>query len=254
MKKAIYIIFFVFCLIFTVIKAVEDEFAENVNDIEEEKSSKQVLLHKNLVLDPFYAINKPLFTFNDFIFSGIQSSFSSSQNKNSKFDYEKSLFFIVNPVYNLAEPIYFFNNIFLFRGTAAKNNVLRFAINSTLGLLGIFDVANSWFNLPKQEVQSGLTIMYYTNMEGPYIFLPIIGPNNTSDFVGFFVDLALDPVLYYSPVISLSLSLFRRMSSYLSSKAQIDTLISISTDRYHGTQSLYYEKRRSLVDLLQNDN
>ncbi len=253
MKKIIYTIFICFCLVCAIVKTAEDEFAENIENKEEENTLTQTLLHKNLISDPFYIVNKPLFTFNDFIFTGIQASFASSTNEKSSFNYKENLFFIINPIYNLAEPIYFFNNIFLFRGQDAKNNLLRFTINSTLGVLGIFDVAKSWFNIPKQEIQSGLTIMYYTNMEGPYIFIPVIGPNNTSDFIGFFADLVLDPISYFSPITSVSLSLFRRMFSYLNSKTQIDTLISISTDKYHGTQSLYYEKRRSLVDKLQND-
>lgn len=252
MKKVICKIFIVFCLVCTIIKAVEDEFTDNVES-KDPPPLQGTLLHKNTIIDPFYVVNKPLFIFNDFVFTEVQDFFLPSADKKSEFNYHESLFFIINPVYNLAEPIYFFNNIFLFRGKEAKNNLLRFTINSTLGVLGIFDVAKSWFNIPKKEIQSGLTIMYYTNMEGPYTYIPVVGPNNTADFIGFFADLALDPIFYFNPVVSVSLSLFRRMSSYLNSKNQIDTLISISTDKYHGTQSLYYEKRRSLVDKLQND-
>ena len=63
----------------------------------------------------------------------------------------------------------------------------RFVVNSTLGLLGFFDVATK-FNIPKHDEDFGQTLGYWGVGNGPFLVLPILGPSNVRDGVGKGVD------------------------------------------------------------------
>lgn len=91
----------------------------------------------------------------------------------------------------------FFNNIFEIK--TLINTILqlkpkesvdtagRFVINSTVGLLGIFDVATRW-GIQEHDEDFGQTLGHYGVGNGPYLVLPIIGPSNLRDTAGIGVD------------------------------------------------------------------
>ena len=69
----------------------------------------------------------------------------------------------------------------------------RFAINTTVGVAGIFDVATKW-GFPKHEEDLGQTLAVWGAPEGPYLMLPVFGPSNPRDAVGLAGSFFLDPV------------------------------------------------------------
>ena len=69
----------------------------------------------------------------------------------------------------------------------------RFTWNSTVGLLGFFDVATAW-ELPKHNEDFGQTLGRWGAATGPYLVLPIFGPSNFRDAAGFSVDSFADIV------------------------------------------------------------
>ncbi len=69
----------------------------------------------------------------------------------------------------------------------------RFAINSTLGVAGFFDVATDW-GFPQHDEDLGQTLAVWGVPEGFYLVLPIFGPSNPRDAVGMVGDWYLDPV------------------------------------------------------------
>ena len=56
----------------------------------------------------------------------------------------------------------------------------RFLINSTVGVVGIFDIASE-FGLERHDEDFGQTLGYWGIEPGPYIFLPFIGPSTFRD-------------------------------------------------------------------------
>jgi phospholipid-binding lipoprotein MlaA len=69
----------------------------------------------------------------------------------------------------------------------------RFAINTTIGLVGLFDVAKEW-DLPPHSEDFGQTLAVWGVPEGPYLVIPILGPSNPRDAVGTVADSYLDPI------------------------------------------------------------
>lgn len=84
---------------------------------------------------------------------------------------------------NLNEPVVFANNVLQLRMEAAATTLVRFAMNSTLGIGGLFDIAASQ-DLPHQSGDFGQTLYVWGVRESPYMVLPILGPTNLRDAVG----------------------------------------------------------------------
>ena len=95
---------------------------------------------------------------------------------------------IDNFVSNLDEPFVFANDLLQLRLEAATTTVGRFAINSTVGVGGLFDVATKQ-KLPQQSGDFGQTLYVWGMRNSPYLVLPVIGPTNVRDLIGTTVEL-----------------------------------------------------------------
>lgn len=96
---------------------------------------------------------------------------------------------------NLAAPAVFVNDVLQFEGADASLTAVRFAINTTFGILGLFDVAAS-LGLEGHSSDFGQTLALYGVPSGPYLILPVVGPTNARDASGYVVDVALRPLTY----------------------------------------------------------
>jgi phospholipid-binding lipoprotein MlaA len=96
---------------------------------------------------------------------------------------------------NLDSPVILANDSFQGEWARAGTTASRFAINTTVGVLGVFDPATDW-GYPIHDEDFGQTLAVYGTPEGPYIFLPVLGPSPPRDFAGFVVDQFLDPLTY----------------------------------------------------------
>ncbi len=93
----------------------------------------------------------------------------------------------------------FANNLFQLRLPQAGGELARFGINTTLGVGGLFDVADNWFGLKQSDDDFGLTLGHYGAGSGPYLVLPFIGPSSVRDAVGRAADGAMFPLSYFVP-------------------------------------------------------
>jgi phospholipid-binding lipoprotein MlaA len=75
-------------------------------------------------------------------------------------------------------------------------SLLRFGINSTIGVLGLFDPAKSWMRIEKIETDFDDTLTVYGAGYGIYLVLPIFGPSDLRGAAAFVVDHFLDPITY----------------------------------------------------------
>ena len=99
----------------------------------------------------------------------------------------------------------FANNLFQLRFTQAAGEVGRFGVNTTLGVGGLFDVADRWFGMKQNNDDFGLTMGHYGVPAGAYIVWPFIGPSTVRDTVGLAADSAMWPLPYFVPwYVSLS--------------------------------------------------
>ncbi|WP_246263518.1 MlaA family lipoprotein [Caulobacter soli] len=96
-------------------------------------------------------------------------------------------------VYNLGEPSTVLNDVLQGKPKRAGRSSARFVINSTIGVLGLFDVA-SGMGIRAHDADFGQTFGRYGVKAGPYLYVPVIGPSNFRDGVGRVFDFFTDPV------------------------------------------------------------
>jgi phospholipid-binding lipoprotein MlaA len=88
---------------------------------------------------------------------------------------------------NLGEPLNTLNNLLQGKVDGALTSTYRFAVNSTIGVFGLFDVAKS-YQVNRKYEDFGQTLAVWGVKPGPYIVLPFLGPSNLRDGIGFTID------------------------------------------------------------------
>lgn len=102
---------------------------------------------------------------------------------------------IHNVIVNLNEPITFLDSVLEAKPKRAGSTFMRFLLNSTAGVGGIFDVAGS-LGYKEPDSNGGLTLAAWGVPSGPYLFVPVLGPRTARSLAGFGVDVGLSPYTY----------------------------------------------------------
>lgn len=157
---------------------------------------------------------------------------------------------------NLGSPRTLVNDCLQLEWKDAGVTTARFVTNSTVGIVGLFDVAEH-FGLPGHESDFGQTLALAGTPSGPYLLLPILGPSNLRDGFGVLVDGLFQPVNYVLGPMSVTLGpvilqspgaiLIYGGSSGLTLRdrnyAKLKDLESSSVDYYAAMRSGYYQDR-----------
>jgi phospholipid-binding lipoprotein MlaA len=91
------------------------------------------------------------------------------------------------------------NNALQLKFTGAAKEVARFTINSTVGLVGFFDVAKDGFGIEQSDEDMGQTFGVWGMGPGPYLVLPFLPPLTVRDGIGYALDAAMTPIYYFIP-------------------------------------------------------
>jgi phospholipid-binding lipoprotein MlaA len=159
-----------------------------------------------------------------------------------------------NFLVNLTEPVVFIN--FLLQGKPGKaaETLGRFAINSTVGLGGLIDVAKDKpINLPHRDNGFANTLGYYGVGPGPYLFLPLVGPTTVRDLVGLGLDRALLPTVVGKPLNSPAYVLGAGTIKSLDDRVQLDCELKRqreTSNPYNTAREYYLERRKADIEAL----
>ena len=149
---------------------------------------------------------------------------------------------------NLGTLITFFNDVLQFKFGHAMDDAGRFVVNSTVGVLGLFDVA-SMDNIPQHSEDFGQTLGHWGVGSGPYLVLPFIGPSSARDATGFAVDFStFYPLSYLDDVRTrnqlLILGFIDTRAQYLPAS---DLLDEAALDPYSFMRDAYLQRRENQV-------
>jgi phospholipid-binding lipoprotein MlaA len=138
------------------------------------------------------------------------------------------------------------NDVLQANGKNAIVNFWRLALNSTLGICGLFDVATS-LKLPENHQDFGLTLAKWGSKSTPYLVLPLFGPSTIRDTVALPFNIALDPINQVKPgsarLALNGLDSVNLRVKYLSG----DQLIEQSFDPYVFVRDAYLQKRENSI-------
>ncbi|HSY74767.1 MAG TPA: MlaA family lipoprotein [Dongiaceae bacterium] len=99
---------------------------------------------------------------------------------------------------NLTYPGRLINNLLQAKWRGARDESYRFVCNTTVGVIGFWDVGTKW-KIPKSDADFGQTFGKWGWKPECFIMLPILGPSNERDTLGFAADTAANPLLYIAP-------------------------------------------------------
>lgn len=164
---------------------------------------------------------------------------------------------IRNFLNNLREPVVFVNYLLQLKPGKAAETIGRFAINTTLGLGGVVDVAKRCpFNLPWRPNGFGDTLGVYGVKEGPYIFLPLLGPTTIRDMLGGVVDRLASPIALGGPFKSKPYLIGTNIYRVLDRRAEMEDELQAareSEDPYAARRDQYFAKRKARVARLKGE-
>jgi len=156
-----------------------------------------------------------------------------------------------NIVGNLGEPITFVNDVLQVRPRAAGRTLVRFATNSSLGVLGLFDVAAD-AGYPRHYSDFGQTLGRYGVGPGPFIFVPGLGPSSLRDLGGRVADSMADPVNHVrfegDSVVRIARPVIVGIELREFFDLEIAELDRTATDPYVTLRSAYLQNRQSHIE------
>jgi phospholipid-binding lipoprotein MlaA len=102
---------------------------------------------------------------------------------------------VLNFLRNLRGPVIFANDVLQGEVSRAGTTAARFGVNTTIGIVGIFDPATS-IGLERHDEDFGQTLAVWGVESGPYLFIPLMGPTTVRDASGRIVDIVFDPLTW----------------------------------------------------------
>ena len=164
---------------------------------------------------------------------------------------------ITNFAGNLNLPGTVVNDLLQIKLGKAVENTLRFALNTTIGIGGIFDPASK-LGVPGKSTDFGETLHVWGMPEGNYIELPVLGPSTDRDMLGDLVDYAMNPLRVLVPPSKAYIGTLAKVAAKISDRgrysATVDSILYESADGYAQARILYLEHRRYQLGQVPSDD
>jgi len=232
------IIFFLFN--YNLLASESDQVNTQPDDFETSKVEDEIY-------DPFEPVNRAIFSFNNIadrvvlepVAKGYKKLPSPIQSGISNF------------LSNLRAPLVVVNQLLQGQGENAIQSSGRFIINSTVGLLGVFDVAEK-IGIEEKEEDFGQTLATWGVGDGFYIVLPLFGPSNIRDTSGMLITMVTDPINAYAVSEGEAwLVPMRTAANAVDQRSKIidevNALRDNSVDYYAAVRSSYYQNRKAAI-------
>lgn len=197
--------------------------------------------------DPFEGFNRGVYKFNDALDRAILEPVAKGYRAITPSPVRAG---VRNFLHNLGSPVVFVNDAL--QGDAPRAGVTagRFAINTTVGVLGIFDPATH-IGLERHGADFGQTLGIWGVGSGAYLYLPLLGPTTVRDGVGRIVDIAFDPFTWAKFDGDDEFRATRVVLGALSTREEliepIDEMRATSIDPYVTVRSLYATTRAGMI-------
>lgn len=230
-----------------------DEFADE-GFADDEFSDEFSTESEKEIFDPLSGFNRLMTGFNDGLYVYVLDPVLF---RGYNYIPEQARVSVNNFFENLYYPVSLVNNVFQLKLSHTGSETLRFVINSTLGVLGLFDPARSWFGLEPHQEDFGQTLGHYGVGGGFHIVLPFFGPTNLRDLSGDFIDFYVNPIYYvdlrgynivnntYQGWAVISYKQFNKMSIHTE---EYENVRQDALDLYPFIRDLYEQNRQKRIE------
>ncbi len=200
------------------------------------------------VNDPLETINRGIFSFNEFFLqwvlgpiSGVYKDFVPDPIRES----------VGNILHLVKAPIILANDLLQAEWERAWITTQRTVVNATVGVAGVFDVAET-IGLPRHTEDFGQTLAVWGLGEGFYLVIPFFGPSNPRDAIGKLVDGYAHPLTRWADntdreEITYGLFSASAVHDYSEIKDELDQIRKTSIDYYAAIRSMFRQKRAAEI-------
>ncbi len=144
--------------------------------------------------DPFQGFNRGTFAFNEFADRLVLRPVAAAYGAVMPDLAERG---VHNALENLSQPVVAINQLLQDKLDLAANDAARFLLNSTVGLVGLIDVA-AQFGLPAHKEDFGQTLGVWGVPQGPFLMLPLLGPSSSTTAAGSVLAMLFKPTTWIS--------------------------------------------------------
>lgn len=204
--------------------------------------AEQRILYGRHPGDPWESFNRKVFVFNDAADRYVLKPVARGYRWVTPQFLENGIGNVFN---NLAELSNVLNNTLQGKFGAGASDAGRFLVNTTVGVVGFFDVARRWGMSPHDE-DFGQTLGYWGVGSGPYVVIPLLGPRTVRDGLAGVVDSYSDPVAYVDHVPTRNQLLGTRLID--GRAGLLDAEGMVTGDRYIFLRDAYLDRRDFLVN------
>ena len=190
--------------------------------------------------DPLESMNRSIYSFNEGVDEAIFKPVATAyQNVTPRVARQG----VTNFFDNLGDAWSFVNNVLQGQGQGAYNSMVRFSVNSVLGIGGLFDIASE-AGIERQKQDFGQTLGRWGMPTGPYLVLPFWGPSTVRDSAGLVVDAfgypanTMDDVRWRNSLFGL-----RMVNNRANLLKAGDVLDSVALDKYSLVRDVYLRSR-----------
>ena len=194
--------------------------------------------------DPFEGFNRSIYGFNQAIDESVLKPVSKA--------YKDALPQIVqsgvrNFFSNIADIFISVNNLLQGKVIDAATDGMRFAVNTTIGGLGVLDWASE-MGLEKHNEDFGQTFGRWGVGDGPYFVWPLFGSSTARDSVGRLLDVRVDPVRNHAPVAARNAMTLTRVIGMRADLLDASRILEeAALDKYVFERDAYLQRRRNLI-------
>lgn len=194
--------------------------------------------------DPFEGFNRSMYGFNQTIDEAVLKPVSTAYKENLP---EMVQTGVRNFFSNISDIFISVNNLLQGKVVDAASDGMRFAVNTTIGGLGLLDWASE-MGLEKHNEDFGQTFGRWGVEDGPYIVWPLLGSSNVRDSVGTVLDIHYDPVGNHKPVTARNAMLATRLVSRRADLLDASRILEeAALDKYVFERDAYIQRRRNLI-------
>jgi phospholipid-binding lipoprotein MlaA len=195
--------------------------------------------------DPYEPFNRAMFTFNEGLDTMLLKPVATGYDTVLPRPVKTS---VSNFFDNIADLPIAANHLLQGKPRDAAESLTRFAFNSTFGVLGLFDFAETFMDIPRTNEDFGQTLGVWGFETGPFLVLPVFGPRDVRDTFGLAGDIVLDPFfslnkneVYWGMIITRAIS---DRAELLAAERLLDTA---ALDPYIFLRESYLQQRQNLV-------
>lgn len=189
--------------------------------------------------DPYEGFNRKVFIFNDTLDAYVAAPISDAYLWVTPEFVQSG---VANFFDNLKDINVVLNDVMQGKLSQGAEDTGRFAVNSTIGLLGLFDVATE-LGLEKHDEDFAQTLAVWGVPQGPYLVLPLLGPATTRGVPGGIFDAAANPATY----VGAPIQLLQMLNARANADGELNLIEEAALDPYVFTRESFLQYRKNLI-------